>query len=71
MLRSPSLNDFSREPLTVAWMCWKGSNAKLLGQSGMAVLAEGQAAIMRRAQEVSEDVVDASEARGRRTRQAA
>ena len=42
-----------------------------LGQSGMAVLAQSQAAMMRQAQEVSENVVDASEARGRRTRQAA
>jgi len=42
-----------------------------LGQSWMAVLAQGQAAMMRQAQEVSENVVDASEARGRRTRQAA
>jgi putative cell wall-binding protein len=42
-----------------------------LGQSGMAVLAQSQAAMMRGAQDVSENVVDASEARGRRTRQAA
>jgi len=42
-----------------------------LGQSWMAVLAQGQAAMMRQAQEVSQNVVDASEARGRRTRQAA
>ena len=37
-----------------------------LGQSWMAVLAQGQAAMMRQAREVSENVVDASEARGRR-----
>jgi hypothetical protein len=42
-----------------------------LGQSGMAVLAQSQAAMMRGAQDVSENVIDASEARGRRTRQAA
>ena len=42
-----------------------------LGQSGMAVLAQSQVAMMRQAQEVSENLVDASEARGRRTRQAA
>ncbi len=41
-----------------------------LGQSWMAALAHGQAAMMRQAQEVSENVVDASEAPGRRTRQA-
>jgi hypothetical protein len=41
-----------------------------LGQSGMAVLAQAQATMMRQAQEVSENVVDATEARGRRTRQA-
>jgi hypothetical protein len=39
-----------------------------LGQSGMAVLAQGQAAMMRQVQEASENVVDASGARGRRTR---
>ena len=42
-----------------------------LGQSGMAVLAQSQAAMTRQAQEVSENVIDASEARARRTRQAA
>jgi hypothetical protein len=39
-----------------------------VGQSGMAALAQGQAAMMRQVQEASETVVDASEARARRTR---
>jgi pyrroloquinoline quinone (PQQ) biosynthesis protein C len=39
-----------------------------VGQSGMAVLAQGQAAMMRQAQEASENVIDASDGRGRRTR---
>lgn len=42
-----------------------------LGQSGMSVLAQSQAAMTRQAQEFSENVVDASQAPGRRTRQAA
>jgi hypothetical protein len=42
-----------------------------LGQSGMAVLAQSQAAMTRQAQEFSENVIDASQARGPRTRQAA
>ena len=42
-----------------------------LGQSGMSVLAQSQAAMTRQAQEFSENVVDASHAPGRRTRQAA
>jgi hypothetical protein len=42
-----------------------------LGQSWMAVLAQGQATMVRQVQEISEYVVDASEPRGRRTRQAA
>ena len=41
------------------------------GQTGMAALTQGQAAMMRQAQEASDNVVDASEARGRRARQAA
>jgi hypothetical protein len=38
---------------------------------GMAMLMQGQTAMMQRAQEASAVVVDAAEARGRRTRHAA
>ncbi len=41
------------------------------GQSTMAVLTQGQAALMRQAEEASSNVVDASEARSRRPRRAA
>jgi hypothetical protein len=41
------------------------------GQGAMAALAQGQAAMVARAQEVTANVVDAAEARGRRSRQAA
>lgn len=42
-----------------------------LSQSGLAILAEGQAAVARQVQEASNGVIDAADARGRRARQAA
>ena len=40
-------------------------------QSGMAMLSEGQAAMTRQVQEATNDVIDATDVRGRRARQAA
>ena len=42
-----------------------------LSQSSIALLSQGQAAMTRQVQEVADGVVDASDARGRRARQAA
>jgi hypothetical protein len=42
-----------------------------LSQSGMAMLSQGQAAMTRQAQEASNGVIDATNARGRRARSAA
>jgi len=42
-----------------------------LSQSGMAMWSQGQAALTRQVQEASDGVIDATEARGRRARQAA
>ena len=42
-----------------------------LSQSGMAMLSQGQAAMTRQVQEASNSVIDATDARGRRARQAA
>lgn len=42
-----------------------------LGQSGFAMLTEGRAAMTRQAQDAAEVVIDATDARGRRARQAA
>ena len=42
-----------------------------LSHSGMALLAQGQAAVTRQAQEVKHDVIEAVEAGGRRARAAA
>jgi len=42
-----------------------------LGHSGMAMLSQGQAAMTRQVQEATNDVIDATDARGRRARQAA
>lgn len=41
------------------------------GQTAMATLTQSQAAIMRQAEEASENVVDVAEARGKRARRAA
>lgn len=42
-----------------------------LSQSGMAMLSQGQAAMTRQVNEASDVVIDATDARGRRARQAA
>jgi hypothetical protein len=42
-----------------------------LGQSGMALMSQGQAALMNQAEEASQGVVDAADIRGRRGRQVA
>ena len=42
-----------------------------LSQSGMALMSQGQAAMTRQVQEATDGVIDATEARGRRVRQAA
>jgi hypothetical protein len=42
-----------------------------LSQSGMAMLSQGQAAMTRQVQEASNGVIEATDARGRRARQAA
>lgn len=42
-----------------------------LSHSGMAMLSQGQAVMARQAQEATNGVIDATEARARRTRQAA
>jgi hypothetical protein len=42
-----------------------------LSQSSMAMLSQGQAAMVRKAQETTNEVIDATEARVRRARQAA
>lgn len=42
-----------------------------LGQSGMAMMSQAQGAMTRQVQEASDVVIDASDARGRRARQAA
>jgi hypothetical protein len=42
-----------------------------LSQSGMAMWSQGQAALTRQVEEASEVVIDATDARGRRARQAA
>lgn len=42
-----------------------------VGQSGMAMLTQGQAAFTRQAQDAAESVIDAAQASGRRSRQAA
>ena len=39
-----------------------------LSQSGMAMLSQGQAAVTRQVQEATDNVIDATEARGRRAR---
>ena len=40
-----------------------------LGQSGMALLAQGQAAMLQTTQEASQNLVDEAQGRGRRSRQ--
>ena len=52
---------------------WKNYTEFLaeLNQSGMAMLSQGQAAMTRQVQEASNSVIDATEAHGRRARQAA
>ena len=42
-----------------------------LSQSGMAMLSQGQATMTRQVQEATNEVIDATDARGRRARQAA
>lgn len=42
-----------------------------LGQSGMTLLSQGQAAMSRQVQDATEGVIEATEVRGRRARQAA
>lgn len=42
-----------------------------LGQGGMAMLSQGQAAMNRQVQEATNGVIDATDTRGRRVRQAA
>lgn len=42
-----------------------------VSQSGMAMLSEGQAAVLRQAQQAADTVIDAAPARGRRSRHAA
>jgi hypothetical protein len=42
-----------------------------LSQGGMAMLSQGQAAMTRQVQEATTGIIEASDARGRRTRQAA
>jgi len=39
-----------------------------LSQSGMTMMAAGQAALVRQTQEVTSNVIDAADARGRRAR---
>jgi pyrroloquinoline quinone (PQQ) biosynthesis protein C len=42
-----------------------------LSQSGMAMLSQGQAAMTHQVEEATNSVIDATDTRGRRTRQAA
>jgi len=42
-----------------------------LNQSAMAMMSQGQAAMVRQVQEASEDVIDVTDSRARRSRQAA
>ena len=42
-----------------------------VGQSTMAMMSQGQAALLRQTQEATDSVIDATETRGRRARQAA
>jgi hypothetical protein len=42
-----------------------------LSQSGMAMMSQGQAALTRQLQEATNEVIDATDIRGRRVRQAA